>query len=124
VALFQSLEFERVFPRDNALFPDLRLTGNIDNMRASMLGTERFSAAFFIGGMEGIEAEWGHVADSPMQRDIPMFPVASAGGASLILWERVGPERYGEDGWRRLRTDYNYLPLFRRLLQLPPLETY
>jgi SLOG cluster3 family len=117
VALFQSREFEKSFPRDNRFFPNLRLADDLNGMRDAMLNTERFSAAVFIGGMEGVENEWRRVEVLRLQRGIPMFPLASTGGAALLLWES---QEYPQEFRTPLRTDFNYVPLFRKLLRMFP----
>jgi hypothetical protein len=121
VALFQSREFKDSFPLDNWLFPDLRLSDTLQDMRHAMLNTERFHAALFIGGMEGIEDEWKRVKASPLQEGIHMFPLASTGGAARLLWESEDTIlEYPPELRSALRTDFNYVPLFRRLLQISP----
>lgn len=119
VALFQSREFENSFPPDNRFFPDLRLFPDLSAMRRSMIGTDQFSAAFFIGGMEGIEREWVDVAAAKVQEGVPLYPIASTGGAALLLLEE-NPFRFPEPLRQALRTDFNYTILFRRMLQLAP----
>jgi hypothetical protein len=122
VALFQSREFEGNFPTDNDFFPDLRLSDNLDEMRRAMLDTDRFSAAFFIGGMEGVEQEWTRVRASAKQRGIHMVPVTSTGGAALLLSKEEDMEfSYPADLRNALRSDINYAPFFRKLLQISPL---
>jgi hypothetical protein len=119
VELFQSREFEEKFPPDNRLFPNLRISQDLDEMRKAMLNTERFRAAVFIGGMDGVEKEWRNVQSSPLQQGIPLFPLASTGAAALLLWESEHIVReYPSELRTALRTDFNYVPLFRKLLEM------
>ena len=117
VVLFQSRQFEAHFPPDVAHFPSLVLCDTLDEMRKQMIGRERFSAAFFIGGMEGIEKEYEDVRKSPMQRDVPLLPVASTGGGALLLWDRPLALSLPPELHAALRNDLNYVPLFRNILR-------
>ena len=65
VTIYQSKFFEKYFPEDNNKFNNVILTDVIDNdrdksllhLRERMLDEFEFSAAVFIGGMEGIEGD-------------------------------------------------------------------
>ena len=90
VTLYQSAYFEGRFPEENAEFGRVIKTEARPNqneslsvMRGEMIGAHPFRAAFFIGGMEGIERE--ALIFREMHPAAPMYPVASTGGASALL---------------------------------------
>jgi hypothetical protein len=118
VTLYQSAFYEPEFPPENEAFASVILTPAVTNdpaasqrvLRERMLADNRFSAAVFIGGMEGVEAEFEmlrRIANPPN-----LLPVASTGGAALRLYDRVG-------GSERLRDELTYDLLFQDLLDLP-----
>jgi len=120
---YQSTWYEKFFPRDNAAFHHLIFIpagptreASERAMREAMLHAEPLAAAFFIGGMEGIETEYQMVRDlSPKPA---CYPVGSTGGAALILLqERARELNLEPEEFDALRRDSNYLPLFRHLLQ-------
>jgi SLOG cluster3 family len=120
VRVYQSRYFEGQMPRDNIVFEDVVITPagkDLDEslllMRRTMLTENRFSAAFFIGGMQGVVEE--HRLLQKTQPDVPCYPVASTGGASLMLLARTTeatPNQLREDLSRNL----SYGPLFSKLL--------
>jgi hypothetical protein len=114
--LYQSEYFLRKFPKENDAFIDVHVTPAVDDnraeslalMRREMLTHCRYDAAFFIGGMEGVIEEFEMLR--ALQPDVPVYPIASTGGASLDLYRR------GE--WDTLLMDeLTYPTLFRKLLQ-------
>jgi len=114
---YQSAWFLERFPDDNEHFEHLivipareTLDESLRVMRAQMLGNRKFSAAFFIGGMQGIKDEY-ELFRKLHGPGPPCFPVASTGGAALELLE-FAPIQHRSD----LLGDTNYVPLFRRLL--------
>ena len=117
VRLYQSQFFRGVMPRDNAAFEQVVKTRAVRNdheasltlMRREMLESEKFYAGIFIGGMEGVEAEYEMFCD--LHPEAIMLPVASTGGAALLIFRRgkFAPE---------LETDLAYASLFRRLLNI------
>jgi len=78
-------------------------------MREEMIVKNDFCAAIFIGGMEGVEDEYQLFKQA--HPNSPVFPIASTGAASRIL--------YFEENFRneRLLTDFCYLPLFDELFE-------
>jgi hypothetical protein len=86
-------------------------------MRTQMIHSENFSAAFFIGGMDGVEKEYDLMAQ--LKPDVPRFPVFTTGGAAQLLWTRqwdaVPRIHAGELGELRVKT--NYVALFTSLLE-------
>jgi hypothetical protein len=79
-----------------------------------MIGSHDFTAAFFIGGMEGVEEEY--ILFRAIHPEKASYPVASTGAAAKVLFDRFCPER------RDLLTDLKYLSLFRRLLNIDPTQ--
>jgi hypothetical protein len=84
-------------------------------MREQMLAAGPFEAAFFIGGMEGVEEEFTEVRK--LKPAPPCYPLGSTGAASRIL---IDEHRQSFDPalYRALRYDLNYFLLVRRLLGL------
>ena len=115
VVLYQSQWFEAEFVKDNAEFIDFRLVpagpsldSSVDRMREEMLKSKPFDAAFFIGGMEGIGAEYSafhHLHPSAL-----CFPIASTGAAALELYRDLKIDRPD------LMHELTYPTLFKRLL--------
>lgn len=127
VKLYQSRFFENFFPEDNDKFNNVILTDVVENdkekslfhMRERMLSESEFSAAVFIGGMEGIEGskEKGIEGEYEMFRDrhpeAILLPIASTGGATKIIYDTVFPEEMKNE---RLVKDYGYMSLFQKYL--------
>jgi hypothetical protein len=82
-------------------------------MRTEMIRSyPLFTAGFFVGGMEGVEAEYDRFRRAHPMTDV--FPVASTGAAAELIW-RNRPAPAG--GWAMgLSDDPSYLSLFHRLL--------
>lgn len=71
-----------------------------------------WKAAFFIGGMEGVEEEY---AIFKHKYSVPAYPIASTDGAAYILWDRgEGPRDPAIRAY--LRSSKRYRALFRELL--------
>jgi len=127
VKMFQSGFFAPMFPRENAFFESLQITEpvfvdgrpdrgeSLAQMRREMLAEGPFSAALFIGGMEGVEDEFRMIRE--MKDPPPCFPVATTGGAALLLARRYEEELLGA-GLEALFTGREYFLLFRRLLRM------
>lgn len=127
VKLYQSRFFERFFPEDNNRFENVTLTDIIEDdrkksllhMRERMLSESDFSAAVFIGGMEGIEGD----KEEGIEGEYKMFvdrhpnaiilPIASTGAATKIIYDRVVPEHMKNE---RFMKDYGYMSLFQKYL--------
>lgn len=93
-------------------------------MRRQMIHSEPFGAAFFIGGMDGVEEEFHLLRDE--MPDVPRYPVYTTGGAARLLWSEE--QRRGADGvaylanvdiqnLNLLRSKTNYVGLFAHLLE-------
>lgn len=118
VKLYQSLWFRDKFPEDNNRFKNIEFTQSLDDipssiklMRERMLSDNEYSAAIFIGGMEGILDEY----DMFIERhpNALILPIASTGGATKILYESKLPDIYKDD---LLLNEYAYMSLFQKLL--------
>ena len=118
VTLYQSMEFEKYFPPENEDVGIRVITDKKENraaslllMRQKMIGDNKYAAAVFIGGMEGVLDEYAMFKEA--HRDVPCYPIASTGAAAKILFD----EKTGEfDG--RLATELSYTSLFKELLGL------
>ena len=119
VTLYQSRFFERFFPEDNNEFNNVKLTDVIEedrekslfHMRNRMLTESQFSAAVFIGGMEGIELEYNMFRE--IQPHALLVPIASTGAATKMVYDNLLPVQYKNE---RLVKDYGYMSLFQKLL--------
>ncbi|CAN7700729.1 hypothetical protein [Mesorhizobium sp. LjRoot246] len=116
VRLYQSRYFEDEFPEDNERFGNVVYTDDVDGdrsrsllaMRRQMFTEHAFAAAVFIGGMGGIIDEFELFRQ--LQPEAAVVPVASTGGATLKVAERV--PRLDHD----LVQDLDYVALFHRHL--------
>src|SRR5690606_29236291 len=127
VTIYQSKFFEKYFPEDNNKFNNVILTDIIGNdreksllhMRKRMLDEHEFTAAVFIGGMEGIDGD----KEKDIEGEYKMFvdrhsnafllPIASTGGATKIIYDTVFPEELKNE---RFVKDYGYMSLFQKFL--------
>jgi hypothetical protein len=124
VRIFQSEYFREQIPPESAAFRRLvwtpRVAGDREasllQMRRSMIDAGEFAAAFFIGGMEGVEEEFALFrARWP---GVPAFPIASTGAAARRLLERWAPSLpfLSRERVRHLQDDLVYTALVERLL--------
>ena len=118
VTLYQSYEYEKFFPKENADVGNIVYTEKKENpqaslllMRKKMIGENDFEAAVFIGGMEGIIEESDLCKE--FHPDVPCLPIASTGAAAKILYDEH-PEEFDE----RLLSELSYTSLFKELLDL------
>lgn len=116
ITLYQSKHFEKFFPEDNFAFENIRLTDDygdipksVFHMRKAILEENKFSAAVFIGGMEGVIEEYKMFRE--FYPDSLTIPIASTGAAAKILYNE-----YHQNKNERLTGDYAYMALFRELL--------
>ena len=99
VILYQSLFFKTQFPREVSEFEEVRFTDAVDGeldaslarMRVAMISAHNFDAAVFLGGMEGVELEYDIFRR--LHPNKPAYPVASAGAAARILFEKHRPDQ-------------------------------
>ena len=118
VKLYQTLYFEDEFPEDNLRFQNITYTEDVQRnreksllaMRERMFTEQSFSAAVFIGGMDGVieEFELFH----KLQPSASVVPVASTGGAVLELCKLV--PKLSPD----LFDDLDYVALLHRHLRI------
>lgn len=96
VVLYQSRFFEDRFPDENKHFGNVVFVDAVTNdreasllnMREAMLSRSDLTAAVFIGGMEGVEAEFDLFGRfHPVAKTLA---VAAPGGAARQLAERLG----------------------------------
>ena len=118
VTLYQSEYFKDIFPADNNKFKNVKLTENlgdipssIQHMRTRMFTENKFDAAIFIGGMDGIEVEFNMFREN--HPNALLLPIASTGAATKIVYDTLLPEEFKNE---RLVKDYGYMSLFQKLL--------
>ena len=98
VQLYQSKIFSGRYPPENTAFPNFIETDAVDNhearslnhMRHCMLSAHEYSAAVFIGGMEGIREEYHIFRD--LHPNAAVIPVPSPGGVSRELYHEQGSQ--------------------------------
>jgi hypothetical protein len=126
VVIYQSALFQPFFPQENAAFRTLIMTpatqtgypgedrkASLATMRQRMIHDQEFAAAFFVGGMEGVLEEFFEIRG--LDHPPPCFPVATTGGAALIL-ARDHETELRALGAAALFNGYGYYGIFRRLL--------
>lgn len=118
VLLYQSLFFKDKFPPDNNKFENIVFTENvgdvhssIQHMRNRMFSENKFSAAIFIGGMDGIEVEYNMFIK--YHPDALILPIASTGAATKLVYDNQFPEELKNE---RFLKDYGYMSLFQKFL--------
>ena len=119
VTIYQSRLFEKFFPDDNNKFKNIVLTDVVDNdrdkslfhMRERMLSESDFSAAVFIGGMDGIEVEYKMFIEK--HPNALVLPIASTGAATKIIYENYLPNKEKNE---RFVKDYAFMSLFQKYL--------
>ena len=118
VTLYQSRYFVKEFPEENKYMPHKVITKNFGDresslaeMRRAMIEDNVFEAAFFIGGMEGVDDEYhAFVKAHPKTK---VFPIASTGAAAKIIYDRR-TDLYDA----RLLNDLAFASLFKDLLNI------
>jgi len=130
VRLYQSRYFEELFPEENSKFQNVIHTPNIagdekqslTEMRQKMIVDNKYEAAVFIGGMEGIFEE--HDLFRAAHPDAQIILVKPTGGATLELLSeadgqraREQPKEFGGP------LDYDFNRLFHTLLNIRPNQT-
>ncbi|APU11765.1 hypothetical protein A5M85_16195 [Cellulophaga lytica] len=118
VKLYQSLWFREIFSEDNNKFENIVFTKKEDSipasiklMREQMFTENEFSAAVFIGGMNGIEDEYRMFKE--YYPEAILLPIASTGAATKLVYENLFPQNLKNT---RLEKDYGYMSLFQKFL--------
>ncbi len=113
--LYQSREFKNVAPKDNDFFRHvIWVDSGIHTMRRRMLTEPNYVAGVFIGGMDGIEKEFGEFRQRNPYK--PAFPIASTGGAAKLLYkEWAHPLRLPESLENEIAYPFLFRQLFSRL---------
>ena len=118
VTLYQSEYFKDKFPVDNNKFENLILTKNlgdipssIQHMRIRMFTENKFNAAIFIGGMDGIEVEYKMFKE--YHPEALILPIASTGAATKIIYDNLLPDEQKNESFLK---DYGYMSLFQKFL--------
>lgn len=118
VLLYQSQYFKDKFPPDNNKFDNIVLTENVGDVHSSiqhmqnrMFSENKFSAAIFIGGMDGIEVEYNMFIK--YHPDALILPIASTGAATKLIYDNLFPEELKNE---RFIKDYGYMSLFQNFL--------
>jgi len=122
VHLYQSLLFKDDFPAENARFQNVTYVDAVSNdrnaslaeMRRQMLTDYEYQAGVFIGGMEGIEDEFGLFRQ--LHPTATILPIASTGGAALLIYQNT-PGLPAE-----LLSSLDYVGMMHRELKIPPTE--
>jgi hypothetical protein len=124
VQIFQSEFFRDQVPPESMAFRDIVWTpqvgadvdASLSAMRHRMIDVSGFEAAFFIGGMEGVEDEFALFRER--WPTVPAYPVGSTGAAALRLLDRWAPSLsfLPADLTADLRDDLVYGDLFERLI--------
>lgn len=119
VRIFQSELFRPRVPKESLAFPFITWTEAIAGelepslraMREEMLASALFSAGVFIGGMEGVEAEFTLFREKhPI---VPAYAIASTGAAALALWQEHPQADHSLQ--KKLADELVYDALFRSL---------
>jgi hypothetical protein len=118
VKLYQSLRFADLFPEDNNKFENIVFTDSLQDipssihlMRERMLSENEYSAAVFIGGMNGVEDEYKMFKEK--HPNALLLPIASTGAAAKIVYDNLLPSNFKNE---RLLKEYGYMSLFQDLL--------
>ena len=118
ITLFQSKYFEKFSPLENESVAHIIITPDLGNrddslmeMRLKMIRDNQFYAAFFIGGMEGVEIEYNMFTN--YHPETRLFPIASPGAAAKLIFDN-NSDKFD----KRLQTELTYTSLFKDLLML------
>ena len=117
VVLYQSTFYAEVFPEENKRFGNVQYIKSVSNdreasllsLRRAMLSRDDLEAAVFIGGMEGILAEYAIFSELHPKSKVVAVP--APGGAARQLAEQLGINR---------SEDLDFARFFHVELNLPP----
>ena len=117
VTLYQTKFFEKFFPLENETVAHVVLTPDLGDrdaslleMRLQMIRDNKFCAAFFIGGMNGVEDEFKMF--TKYHPETKVFPIASTGAAAKLIYDAASGKFD-----KRLLTELTYTSLFKELLK-------
>lgn len=118
VTIYQSEFFKNRYYEGNAAFGKIVETPAMANkedsiavMRNEMLSGHPYKAGVFIGGMEGVEQEFYLFRER--NPGIPVYPVASTGGAAKVLFKEYPTEDFADI----LLSETGYYALFNTLFR-------
>jgi SLOG cluster3 family len=122
VHLYQSLLFKDDFPAENARFQNVTYVDAVSNdrnaslieLRQRMLTDHQYQAGVFVGGMEGVEDEFGLFRR--YHPNATTIPVASTGGAALLIYQHTAGLPAD------LISSLDYVGIMHRELKIPPTE--
>ncbi|HKO20347.1 MAG TPA: hypothetical protein VJU82_15830 [Acidobacteriaceae bacterium] len=117
VILYQSSYFAEQYPEENARFGNAVYVPAVEQdraaslrkMRREMLSRPRLSAGVFIGGMEGVEEEYGLFAQ--LHPTAPVIALGAPGGAARELARHIVPGQDRLSAWSA-----NFARVFREEL--------
>jgi hypothetical protein len=117
VTLYQSEYFRQIFPDDNQYIERVIITENggsrdesLRIMRERMFIEHQYVAGIFIGGMEGVEAEFRMFQERHPKA--LLLPIASTGAAARLIYNDLHPQPN-----ERLLNDYAYMALLKSVLE-------
>lgn len=112
VTIFQTKFFEHIFPEDNNQFENVIQTENMGEkdsslliMRNAMFSYCKYEAGIFIGGMDGVEAEFELFKE--FHPTAKLLPMASTGAAAKLIYNKYDFDNI------RLLNDYAYSSFFK-----------
>jgi hypothetical protein len=91
------------------------LNASLTAMREEMIRSRSFSAAFVIGGMEGIYEE--AAIFKRLHEGKPLIPLASTGGSSVTIFEQE-KDRWNSDVADELLRERRYRRLIKKVLPI------
>lgn len=117
VTLYQSIYFQHFFPKDNTNFENVIYTDDVEQdrekslseMRRRMFTDVEYSAAVFIGGMDGILTEFELL--STHQPGCRILAIGAPGGASRTLAQKLNSPK-------DLENSINFTSIFHKHLDI------
>lgn len=120
IKLYQSSFYETAFIEDNKKFSNVivverkpSVEASLMEMRVKMLTDHDFDAAFFVGGMNGVEAEFDLISE--LRPKANCFPLPATGGAAAKIYQKK--EFSNEHSWLQGRS---FFSIVNRALSEPP----
>jgi hypothetical protein len=121
VIIYQSEFFRKMVPPESMAFPSITWTpaeaddrqASLARMRQLMLADRPIRAGIFIGGMEGVEAEYDLFRRTHPR--LPAYAIASTGAAASALFKANPGEPLDPKLREALKHDLVYDALFRAL---------